>query len=733
MGVVYLALDPRLKRHVAIKALPSRYANDPEWHARLQQEAEVLGRLNHPHIALIYERLDVDGEGSYLILEYVDGRNLRQILREGPLRLPQALELSAQIATALEAAHHRGIIHRDIKPENIQVTDEFSAKVLDFGIATPVTTTISEPVSGDTTIRISLASTSDPPDSPRGAGTPGYMSPEQARGRPVDRRTDIFAFGCVLFECLTGRPAFDGLSVQDRIAAVYENDPDWSLPPRDTPESIRDLIRHCLEKNLVDRLRDIGDARWTIETALGKRATPARPKVETPVPHNLPPTLVSFVGRQEIIDRLCATMRECRLLSVVGVGGCGKTSVALQVAARLLSDHAAGVWFVDLAGTDDAGRALETVVTVLGAGSRGHHCEIEGLRQKFGESEALLVLDGCEHLLPGLAPAIDQLLRACSRLRILATTREVLGLAAEQVYFMPSLKLPGDAAGESEEELLQNEAVRLFIERARLVRPGFDPKGASLAAIASICQRLDGIPLAIELAAARIRMLTPQQITSKLDNRFQLLTGGGITTPPRHRTLRATLEWSFRLLSEEDRRALHSLEVFSSGWSLEAASAVFEADELVALDLLTRLLDKSLIVTDPPADSQATPSDVRYRLHETIREYLREQRTENTDPQVQAELQKLWWNACLAHVRYYAALAKRVADGIKNAPSDALRAIVLKERDNFLSAQRFALETLDDLQWTITEDLRFIWKCVFVTPKPGNEGTSLPDLPNSGS
>ena len=737
MGVVYLALDPRIKRYVAIKALPKRYAEDPEWTARLTREAEILGRLQHPHIAVIYERLDVEGEGSYLVLEYIEGHSLRKLLRNGPLEVLNVLQISLQIASALEAAHHRNIIHRDIKPENIQVTSEFSAKVLDFGLAVFEAPAMAaqNPASA---IRVIPLSTGE---LPRPAGTPGYMSPEQARGRSVDRRTDIFSFGCVMFEGLTGRPAFDGPSVQERMQAVFSEEPDWSLLPRDTPHEIGSLLRHCLEKNLTDRLRDIADARWSIETALGERTETPLPTPSRETPHNLPVNLLSFVGREEAIARLSAALVECRLLTLVGAGGCGKTSLAIQVGFNSLTEYPHGVWFVDLSGADQPLRVPEVISATLAGtprqaeipnyrptdapqGASGpklgpeERAHLENVKKRIGKQKALLILDNCEHLLVCVAAVIDELLRACPELRVLATSREVIGLQAEQVYFMPSLTLPGQASAQPDEELLQSEAVRLFIERARLVRPSFAPRGTALAAIAAVCQRLDGIPLAIELAASRTKMLSPQQILDRLSDRFAILTGGAQSAPPRHRTLRAALDWSFRLLSEEDRLSLHRLQVFVGGWTLEAAAAVVGTRESMTLDLLTRLVDKSFIVADACADSDTFSSDVRYRMHESIREYLRIYRGDDANSPSVSQLPRVRYEASCAHLRYFAALAGSIRSEIQSNPSEAFRQRVLKESDNFLSAQRFALETGSRLDIPISKDLRAIWKALFGPPEP---------------
>lgn len=686
MGIVYLALDTRLKRRVAIKGLPQRYAADPEWRAKLTREAEILGRLNHPHIALIYERLDIEDEGSYLVLEYVEGLSLRQMLRRGPLQHVEALRVLAQVASALEAAHRRAVIHRDIKPENIQVTKEMCAKVLDFGLALAPAATVSgaQEAPGGSTLATRTA------EAPAIAGTPGYMSPEQARGWLVDRRTDIFSFGCVLYESLTARRAFGGQSLRDRIVAAKEDDPDWTLLPSETPPSIRALLRQCLEKSPGERLGDVSEARRTIEEALRQ----PEPKPAAATPHNLPARLLSFVGRKAEVERLSTALGQCRLLSLVGPGGCGKTSLALKMAERLLCECPGGIWFIDLSEITDPSQVPQTLSAVLGVGPSGGASRLSSVRDHIRDQQILLLFDNCEHLLAGVVPAIDGLLRACPRLRVLATTRQVLGLEAEQVYFIEPLGLPGDAAESSDEELLQSEAVALFVERARLVNPAFKPGGPALAAVARICERLDGVPLAVELAAARIKMLSPQQIAGKLNNLFELLVGGSLIRPPRHRTLVAAIKWSFDLLEAEARLSLHKLEVFAGGWSLEAASAVLGMDELMTLELLTRFVDKSLVVAQAPADSLAATPDVRYRMHETIREYLRLQRSRNADSREQSQLHGVWEEARHAHAQYFSRLAKRIA-GLPASHLEELNYLLLIERDNFLLARQFALQTED--------------------------------------
>jgi serine/threonine protein kinase len=262
MGVVYLARDARLGRAVALKSLPENFAVDPERVARFEREARLLASIQHTNIATIHG-IEQDGGRSYLVLEYVAGETLSERLERGPLPVRDGLEVCRQIAAALEAAHDRGVIHRDLKPGNVRLAPNGEAKVLDFGLAKGTDSSDSEP---DLSKSPALAST-------RTAlgmilGTAAYMSPEQARGRALDRRTDIWSFGCVLYECLTGRQAFPGETVSDCIAGILEHEPDWNALPAKTPARVVELLHRCLEKDAKRRLRDAGDARLELEVAL---------------------------------------------------------------------------------------------------------------------------------------------------------------------------------------------------------------------------------------------------------------------------------------------------------------------------------------------------------------------------------------------------------------------------------------------------------------------------------
>jgi Tol biopolymer transport system component len=268
MGVVYLGRDTRLDRRVAIKVLPDALAADPDRLARFEREARVVASLNHPNIAGIYGIEEANGH-RFLALEFVDGETLAQRLARGPLTLDETLDVCRQVAAALEAAHESGVVHRDLKPANIKVTPAGDVKVLDFGLAK------SSALGGDSAPDLSNSPTLTHPLTSAGMvlGTAAYMSPEQARGRAVDKRTDIWAFGCLLYECLTGRQAFAGETVSDMIARILQGEPEWNALPAKTPERVRGLLRRCLEKDARRRLRDIGDARMEIEDVLGTRVS----------------------------------------------------------------------------------------------------------------------------------------------------------------------------------------------------------------------------------------------------------------------------------------------------------------------------------------------------------------------------------------------------------------------------------------------------------------------------
>jgi predicted ATPase/Tfp pilus assembly protein PilF len=337
--------------------------------------------------------------------------------------------------------------------------------------------------------------------------------------------------------------------------------------------------------------------------------------VATAPAHNLPRQATSFVGREQAVEDCLRFLRGARLLTLTGVGGSGKTRLALRVAERLLPDYPEGVWFVDLAPLTDPEHLPRAVAAGMGITEESGRSVQETLARQLAPRRALLILDNCEHLLEASAALAVALLQSAAGLRMIATSRETLGLRGEQTLIVPSLALPRSAMDPARAR--ESEAVRLFAERAGLVDSDFALDDVNTPIIAEICEHLDGIPLAIELAAARVRVLSVAEIRARLEDRFRLL-GGGRGSLPRHQTLLAAMQWSYDHLGAAEQELFRALSVFVGGWTLESAHRVCAAgrDEFEALDLLTGLVNKSLVVAEHSNEAEA-----RYRFLETVRQY----------------------------------------------------------------------------------------------------------------
>jgi predicted ATPase/class 3 adenylate cyclase len=408
---------------------------------------------------------------------------------------------------------------------------------------------------------------------------------------------------------------------------------------------LRDLGLH--------RLKDLGRAEqvFQLDAPPLPSSFPPLASLDNPeLPNNLPILLSAFVGREAELSHVRELVSSSRLVTLTGAGGSGKTRLALQAAAEQIGRAPDGVWLVELASLTDGGQIDGAVAAALGIQDQAGPLQAEALIRAMTAQDALIVLDNCEHLIDDAAKFCEQVIRRCPRLKILATSREPLGIDGERVYRVPSLSLPGDV--ETAGEVAASDAVRLFAERAR--DSGFILDGQSAPLVATICRRLDGIPLALELAAARLASMSLKQISDRLDQRFRLLTGGARNAMPRQQTLQATVEWSFGLLSRRERDTLARLSVFAGGFDLDAAEALCTSetvDEFDVADLLGSLVDKSLVVADHAAGS------VRYRLLETIRQY-------GAQELLRAEGDEAVLALRTRHAEFYLSLAQRAAPAL---------------------------------------------------------------------
>jgi len=389
--------------------------------------------------------------------------------------------------------------------------------------------------------------------------------------------------------------------------------------------------------------------------------------------HNLPVQLTSFVGREKELGETCRLLKGTHLLTLTGPGGTGKTRLALRTAAEVMPDFPDGAWLVELASLAGSTYILPAIATVFNLreipGRSLSTVVVDYLRSKT----LLLVLDNCEHLIEACAQLTDELLRACPHLKIIASSREALGVAGETSYRVPSLAQPG-AGEQTPEKLMQSEAALLFIERAQAAKPGFTLTWSNAPAIAAICRRLDGIPLALELAAVRVKLLTPEQIASRLDNRFSLLVGGSRAALPRQQTLRALIDWSYDLLSGDERWLLRQLSVFAGGWTLEAAETVCAGPDV--LSLLMQLANKSLVSVDE------VESEARYHLLETIRQYALEKLLESGEAS----------QARSRHLEYYLYITEEAEPKLLGAEMITALDQLDLEQDNLRTALEWALE-----------------------------------------
>src|SRR5882724_4514560 len=681
MGVVYEAEDLKLGRHVALKFLPEELVQDPEALRRLAREARFASALNHPNICTIYE-VDEGNSRAFIAMELVEGKTLREMLVSGLLPMRKAIEIAAQVAEGLAKAHEAGITHRDLKPENLMVSHDGFVKILDFGLAKLVSP------SGE---HFDMRTTSGPAHTAPGLilGTVGYMSPEQASGDPLDFRSDQFSFGLVLYEMVTGRRAFQKSTAAETLVAILREQPELTgMQNRDAPAPLCWAIERCLAKEPHKRYvstRDLARELAAIRDRFSEK--PGR-QVETRAT-NLPVQRTGFVGREKEVAAAKELLlrQDVRLVTVTGPGGIGKTRLAAQVASGLVESFPGGTHFVPLSSLSDPGLIASAIVQTLGIREAGGQSPLEILKENLQSSwqaPMLLVLDNFEHLIQA-APTVAELLAMAPNLKILVTSRAALHVYGEHEFPVPALALPDSRSQPTVEILSQCPAVALFVQRAVAARPDFELSLENASAVTEICSRLDGLPLAIELAAARVKVLSPSSMRTRLASRLQLLTGGARDLPQRQQTLRAAMDWSYDLLSAAEQNLFRRLSVFVGGCNLEGAEAVCDTKGDLDLDLLdgiASLVDKSLV-----QQVEHAKGEPRFRMLETIREYA----LEKLETCGEKALTKR------AHAAYCLVLAEEQASEQSAEGTEWLERFTL-EHANFRAGLEWLTET-GDAEW----------------------------------
>jgi len=470
-----------------------------------------------------------------------------------------------------------------------------------------------------------------------------------------------------------------------------------------------DLVDHQLPQGI--RLKDLGEHQLKGLQWLERLYQVVVPDLAADFPplgsesrarHNLPLELTSFIGRENEISQVKELLRQNRMVTLTGVGGTGKTRLSLQVAGEVLENYPNGVWLVELAGLADPAMVPRTLASALNLPELSGKSLVDSLVAFLKEKRLLLILDNCEHLLEACIDLASLLLRSCPDLTILASSREFLGVTGEIPYRLPPMALPDLQKKLEPGQLDTYDAVKLFVARARVVAPDFAVTTENAAAVVQVVARLDGIPLAIELAAARLRLLSVAQVARRLDDAFRLLTGAGRSALPRHQTLRASIDWSYNLLSEAERVLLRRLSVFSGSWRLRAAERVcanlLRSEEIIhpdeVLDLVTGLLDKSLIQSIRGVDGLN-----RFRMLETVRQYAHEKLVDGGESEV----------VRTRHLAYYLEWVEETTSKIRGPEQVQTLDLLERELDNLRLALEWALRTDVEAELKIASALIWFW------------------------
>ncbi|CAM4293612.1 Serine/threonine-protein kinase PknK [Mycobacterium basiliense] len=633
-GVVYRCVQTELGRVVAVKTLTADVA---DLGPRFLREEQAMARLTaHPNIVPVLQVGQTASGLPFLVMPFCGHGCVQQrIERYGVLAVEEVLRIGVKIAGALESAHRVGVVHRDVKPANVLLTDYGEPALCDFGIA-----------------RTEAGFQTAPGVF---VGSPAYSAPELLAGEPPSAASDVYALGASLFAGLTGHAAFERRNGEQVVAQFLRiaSEPIPDLRGSNIPADVAEVVNAAMSREPGDRpsAQELGELiqRAQAEHGLAVDAmalpgadgaersrsarrgpTGTRSGAEGRGPGRVPVLPARLVGRRDELAQLRKSLYGSRLVTVTGMGGVGKTTLATAAAGQLRAEFSDQVWLVELAELADGDILAEVALAALGVCDQTGAPPTDVLVDFLGHGMTLLVIDNCEQIIDAVAKLVDTLLHHCPQLHILATSREVLDVDGESVLPLMPLPVPEPDADSTLGSLARYDAVELFVARARAGVPEFRLTQANAATVARVCARLDGLPLAIELAAARLRALSIEQIADGLADRYHLLSRGHRGAPTRQQNLVSCVAWSHDLCTPTEQHLWATLSVFAGSFDLPAARHL-SADSLTdkqCLDVMCTLVDKSILIRTE------NDGQVRFRLLDTLRDYGRTHLTDTEHHQL---------------------------------------------------------------------------------------------------
>lgn len=625
-AIVYLGRDQQLlSKRVVIKFLLEDLTQSAWSKKKFQQEIEALSRIDHPGVVGVLDAGELLNGKPYLVMQFVEGHNLRSAIASQRMELKRVAKIIQQVGRAISAAHDKGVYHRDLKPENIMLQDlgegEEQIKVIDFGIATVK----------DSRVATSRSTTAV-------AGTVSYMAPEQLMGKPSPA-SDVYAMGVMAYEMLTGQQPYNPDSPYQLLEMQRAG---LKVRPKDLRSDLSGAAQEVILKALsfyerdrysrpCDFGRELARALTSDEDENEIRAGVSVIEPESLLPsstilvndssrlNNLPVQPTRLIGRETELTTLEGLLRQedLRLVTLTGAGGTGKTRLAIQAAENLLNQFANGVCFVSLAAISDPILVVGEIGRTLGIKEMGNTPITQLLEAHLRDRQMLLLIDNFEQV-ASAAPLVLNLIARSPQLKVLITSRAPLHIRGEQEFNVPPLAVPELNHLPSPEEVGRYPSVALFVERAMSRNQNFAVSNENAQIISEICIRLDGLPLAIELAAARTKLLSLPELLARLESRLSVLTNGAQDLPTRQQTMRSTISWSYELLTEDQKALFRRLAVFVGGFTLETSEAFCSQTGDVKLDVLdglSSLVDKSLL------QHKEEKGNSRFVMLETLREF----------------------------------------------------------------------------------------------------------------